>query len=116
MKESNNEGVAIHVGPESWAAPRKGYGQALTGERAGWAIELRNEIPQGELRTFWVPTSSEQAEGNTLEAATCEASKDPAQSKTPCTHGHTTHGNREIPRPVCTPCADRIGKSKDSRR
>lgn len=38
MKESNDEGVANHIGPESCAFVREGRGEALTGERArgGW--------------------------------------------------------------------------------
>lgn len=47
MKESYNEGVAIHDGPESCAGVRKGAGEALTGVRAGWAIEPRNDSTQG---------------------------------------------------------------------
>ena len=42
MKESNNEGVASHVGPESWACVRKGKGQALTGERVGRVLSREN--------------------------------------------------------------------------
>ena len=36
------EGVASHGGPESCAGVREGVGEALTGVRAGWAIEPRN--------------------------------------------------------------------------
>ena len=35
MKESYDEGVASHIGPESCAGARKGLGEALTGVRAG---------------------------------------------------------------------------------
>jgi hypothetical protein len=42
---------------------------------------------------------------------------DPARSETPCMHGSTLFGNREIPRPSAEErTADRIGKSKDTRR
>ena len=37
------EGVATHDGPESCVGVRKGAGEALTGVRAGWAIEPRNQ-------------------------------------------------------------------------
>jgi hypothetical protein len=65
MKESNNEGVAIHVGPESWDGSCKGAGQALTGGDAGWEIEPRKRRPAAQAAVFRVPTSSEQVEGNT---------------------------------------------------
>ena len=61
MKESNNEGVAIHVGPESWAGTRKGHGQALTGGHVSWAIELRKPLIPGAQAIG-------EAEGNTDEA------------------------------------------------
>ena len=41
------EGVAIHSGPESCVAVREGGGEALTGVRAGRAIEPRNQGIQG---------------------------------------------------------------------
>jgi hypothetical protein len=46
MRELDGEGVAIHVGPESCVRVREGAGEALTGVRAGWAIEPRklNEV------------------------------------------------------------------------
>ena len=56
------EGVAIHDGPESCAVAREDGGEALTGVRAGWAIEPRNHL-------FGVPTQSHQAEGHILVSA-----------------------------------------------
>src|SRR5271154_3667998 len=41
------EGVASHGGPESCAAAREGWGEALTGVRAGRAIEPRNHMFRG---------------------------------------------------------------------
>ena len=41
------EGVATHDGPESCVDARKGGGEALTGVRAGWAIEPRNQGVRG---------------------------------------------------------------------
>jgi RNA-directed DNA polymerase len=42
MKELYVEGVAIHDGPELCAGVREGVGEALTGVRAGSAMEPRN--------------------------------------------------------------------------
>ncbi len=49
MKESCIEEVATHNDPESCVCVSNGAGEALTGARAGWAIELRNQ-------DFRVPT------------------------------------------------------------
>ncbi len=43
MEELYIEGVAIHGGPESCVVVREGGGEALTGVRAGRAIEPRNK-------------------------------------------------------------------------
>jgi hypothetical protein len=42
MKESYDEGVASHIGPESCAVVREVEGEALTGVRAGrvWSREI----------------------------------------------------------------------------
>jgi hypothetical protein len=50
------EGVAVHGGPESCGRVREGVVEALTGVRAGWAIEPRKI----EIRA---PTLSKRAEG-----------------------------------------------------
>jgi len=52
------EGVARHDGPESCVGVREGGGEALTGVRAGRAIEPRNTFSG-------MPTLSSAAEGNT---------------------------------------------------
>ena len=49
MRELYTEGLASHGGPESCVGVREGDGEALTGVRAGRAIEPRN-------REFGVPT------------------------------------------------------------
>ena len=41
MKELHIEGLATHDDPESCAVTREGGGEALTGARAGRAIEPR---------------------------------------------------------------------------
>jgi RNA-directed DNA polymerase len=60
MKESYIEGLATHDGPESCAGTRKGTGEALTGESAGWVLSR-------EIKHFRVPTLLTEAEGNISE-------------------------------------------------
>jgi len=47
MRELYIEGLAPHGGPESCAVAREGAGEALTGVRAGRAIEPRNQGVRG---------------------------------------------------------------------
>src|SRR5690242_16392700 len=47
MRELYTEGLATHGGPESCAVVREGGGEALTGVRAGRAIEPRNQGVRG---------------------------------------------------------------------
>jgi len=91
MRESYIEGVASHGGPESCVGVREDVGEALTGERAGWAIEPRN---QG----FGVPTRLMDAEGNIVGSVIRELSTDPARSENLGMHGVSMRENREVPR------------------
>ena len=52
MKELHIEGLATHDDPESCVATREGVGEALTGARAGRAIEPRNEVSPGRPRCW----------------------------------------------------------------
>ena len=90
MEEPYTEGLATRGGPESCADVREGVGEALTGVRAGWAIEPRNH-------QSGVPTQSTHAEGNTVGSAMRELPGDPARSKTLCMYGTFMRENREIP-------------------
>ena len=57
MEELHVEGLATHGGPESCVASRKGRGEALTGARAGRAIEPRNHHSGVPTRfTTWKAT------------------------------------------------------------
>jgi hypothetical protein len=84
------EGLAIHGGPESCVGVPQGRSEALTGVRAGWVIEPRNQ-------DFGVPTRSIDAEGNIAGGVIREPSADPARSKSPGTRGVSRRENREIP-------------------
>ena len=68
MEEPYAEGVAIHGGPESCVGAREGAGEALTGARAGRAIEPRNQ-------QFGVPTQYPLVEGNTTSGAMRDAGR-----------------------------------------
>jgi RNA-directed DNA polymerase len=91
MREPDTEGLATHGGPESCADAREGAGEALTGVRAGWAIEPRNQLSG-------VPTPWIQAEGHIAGGAMRESSADPARSENLGMHGISMRENREIPR------------------
>ena len=110
MQESYGEGVATHTDPESCGAACEGRVEALTGARAGRVLSrerdfLRDADAVGE--------SGRRHLGHRYR----EMLPSPARSETPCTHGHTSRGSREVP---CSPAADgvagRVGKSKDVRR
>ena len=90
MEEPYIEGVAIHGGPESCVGDPRGRSEALTGVRAGWAIEPRNHC-------FGVPTSSHEAEGNIAGGASASRRADPARSETLRMHGVLLRETREIP-------------------
>ncbi len=110
MEESYGEGVATHTGSESCAVARKGGGEALTGVRAGRVLSREIHPLRGAdaLSRGGRPHSAQRYR---------ELRWNPARSETPCMHGNTSHGNREIPRPpAAQDVTGRIGKSKDARR
>src|SRR5678815_1532619 len=74
MKVSNVKGLANHDDPESCVGTRKGDGEALTGESAGWVLSREKQFvrdadpvrrrgrPQPMFRfgkRHWYPASSE---------------------------------------------------------
>ena|SRR6266853_3022752 len=120
MQESYVEGLASHSGPESCVRPRKGVGEALTGVRAGRVSSREIYDPRREV---WSDRGAEAVEVSRRPHRGCrigEAVPDPARSKTPCTRGNISHGNREVPRSSARRWeaseAERIEKPKGVRR
>ena len=91
MRELYIEGLATHDDPESCAGDREGVGEALTGARAGWAIEPRNHRDRGA-------DAVNRAEGNIAGGVMRESPGDPARSENLCMYGIFMRENREIPR------------------
>ena len=120
MKESYVESLASYGGPEPCVHIRKGVGEALTGVRAGRVLSREIHAPWRKLR---VVRGAEVVETHRRPHRGCrigEAAPDPARSQTPCRHGNTLLGNREVPRPSAPHwevlCAERIVKPKGVRR
>jgi len=90
MRELYIEGVATHDGPESCVVAREGAGEALTGVRAGGAIEPRNRLLRGAdaVHTSGRPHRRQRQR---------ELPPDPARSENPGMHGISMRENREVP-------------------
>ncbi len=104
MQESYVKRLGTHDGPESCGVPRKGGGEALTGETAGWVSSREELIVRGADAVV----KSGRPHGVHRHG---EAHTDPARSKTLCTPGHHLHGNREIPEPPGANTPGRGGKA-----
>ena len=89
MKESHDEVLAIHIGPESCAGTGNGISEALTGESAGWVLspEIKDNIPGADMLLIHGRQNCIYRYG--------EVYTEPAGSETPCMHGNSLHGNRE---------------------
>lgn len=90
MQELYIEGLATHDDPESCGGVREGDGEALTGARAGRAIEPRDFVYPGCRR----PYPRRKA---TSLAASSELAADPARSENLSMCGISTRENREVP-------------------
>jgi hypothetical protein len=95
MGELYIEGVAIHDGPESCVGVHEGGGEALTGVRAGWAIEPRNHLVRGADAVSRSGRPHRQQRYRELLG-------DPARSENLGMHGIFMRENREVP---CSPVA-----------
>ena len=88
MKVRCNEGVAIHVGPESCAAHREVWREALTGVRTGQPLSRDRKYP-GCRRRLYVGRQHAHARHR-------ECMSDPAWSLDPGMCARSLYGNREI--------------------
>jgi RNA-directed DNA polymerase len=104
MKEPYIEGLATHGNPESCTSAREDAREALTGARAGTAIELRNQ----ESRA---PTSLTYTEGHAVEGANSKPTTGSAESRNWRMRGNSMHENREIPGPPPGGVGGRVGKA-----
>ena len=89
---------------------RKDSGEALTGARAGWAMEPRNCV-HFRAPTLFAFDGRQHRVPSRYQRGT---ERGPARSKTPRTHGSITHGDREV-RPSARKGgwrADRKGKTQ----
>jgi hypothetical protein len=101
MEELYVEGVATHGGPESCVVVCEGGGEALTGARAGRAIEPRNVL-------FGVPTLSEWRKA-TPAAAISRGAVGPRVVKEPG-HVRNLHAREPGDPAPARPCDLRVGR------
>ena len=87
------EGLATHGGPESCVDDPRGRGEALTGVRAGRAMEPRNQRVRGAHVV-------QETEGNIVGGVTRELPADPARSENQGMYGVSMRENRESPSPA----------------
>ena len=109
MQVPCDEGVAIHIVPESCAGAREGFGEALTGECTGQPLSRERVL-------FWVPMPCIRRKA-TCPGATARASGRPGVVRDPGMCRRSLRGNREVSRltvrrwpPV------RIGKARSRSR
>jgi hypothetical protein len=98
MKESYDEGLANHIGPESCAVIGNGISEALTGESAGWVLSLVRDVnPSADVLQICRRQHLMNRYGEGYGGS--------AGSETPCMHGDSLGGNRETLYPACVDCA-----------
>ena len=92
MEELYVEGLATHGGPESCVDDPRGRGEALTGARAGRAIEPRNHRVRGADAVYESGRQHRQQRYRELLAG-------PARSENQGMYGTFMRENREVPCP-----------------
>ena len=90
MEELYAEGLATHGDPESCVDDPRGRGEALTGARAGRAIEPRNHRVRGADAVYGSGRQHRQRRYR-------ESLAGPARSENQGMYGTSMHENREIP-------------------
>ena len=112
MRVPDNKDVANHAVPESCAAPREGYGEALTGVRVGQPLSHEMFIQ------FWVPMPLLWQKA-TRAGASSQVPARPGGVRDPGMHVRSLHGNREICELTmrgCKPVMVRVGKARSQSR
>jgi hypothetical protein len=92
MEELYAEGLATHGDPESCVDDPRGRGEALTGARAGRAIEPRNHRVRGADAVYESGRQHRQQRYRELLAG-------PARSENQGMYGTFMRENREVPCP-----------------
>ena len=109
MQVPCDEGLAIHIGPESCADAREGLGEALTGGRIGQPLSRESFLS-------WVPTPCKLWKA-TCPGAPTRAFGRPGVVRDPGMCRRSLRGNREISRStVRQPPPVRIGKARSRSR
>jgi hypothetical protein len=104
-RKSDIEGVAIHDGPESCVGVREGDGEALTGVRAGRAIEPRNQRNRGADAVNMAGRQHHRQRYRELTV-------DPARSKNLRMYAVSMRENREISRSPDPLITDRAAQAR----
>jgi hypothetical protein len=105
MRTPYFEGLATHEGPESCVGDPRGRSEALTGVRAGWAIEPRNQRNRGADA---VPVGGRPHRRRRYR----EPLADPARPENLCMHGAFMSENRESPRSPVVVMAGRAARGR----
>jgi RNA-directed DNA polymerase len=99
MKESYDEGLANHIGPESCADSGNTIGEALTGESVGWVLSpVRDLNPSADALQVCRRQHLVDCYGKGYEGS--------AGSEAPCIHGNSLGGNREALYLTLVDCAE----------
>jgi hypothetical protein len=85
-----DEGIAIHIDPESCAVVREGFGEALTGECIGQPLSRERVL-------FWVPTQCKLWKA-IRPGASSRGPGRPGVVRDPGMCRRSLHGNREVSR------------------